>query len=192
MHTFVIVIFAHYMMSTTSLFPLASPHGDLSVNLQGRADRANHEGHYCVCIRMRVSVHVISVCMIIYCSYKWVKTTGTHFVYMCFLCMWMNAHLCLRTLIGCVAIETLTLFWERVWHVSVLSTVYVSYIINISCSVNVWSIRRLVQSVFMGCDHVAFCQLSNLWMKGVELLTLEKRKKNSILLCKCTEWCMKC
>lgn len=106
---------------------------------------------------------------------KWVKTTGTHFVYMCFLCMWVNAHLCLRTLIGCVAIETLTLFWERVWGASVLSTVYVSYIINISCSVEVWSIRRLVQSVFMGCDHVAFCQLSNLWMKGVELLTLEKK-----------------
>lgn len=40
-----------------------------------------------------------------------IKTIGTHFVcafYFYFFCM--NAHLCLRTLIGCMAIETLTLF----------------------------------------------------------------------------------
>ena len=53
-HTFVNVSFrAHNLMTTTSLFPLASPHWELSLDLWGLVDRANHEGHYCVCIWMR-------------------------------------------------------------------------------------------------------------------------------------------
>lgn len=58
------------------------------------------------------------------------------------------------------------------------------YIVNLSSLVYVDPLEGLVQSVFFlffvvlqGCDHVAFCQLSNLWMKGVEFLTLKKKKK---------------
>lgn len=42
-------------------------------------------------------------------------------------CVCKTAHLCLRTRIGCTAIETLTLFLERVRPVSVLSTASVKY-----------------------------------------------------------------
>lgn len=49
-------------MTTTSLFPLASPHGEPSLVLCGLADRANHEGHCCACIGMRLCVCVCIQC----------------------------------------------------------------------------------------------------------------------------------
>ena len=60
----------------------------------------------CVSVYLSVDVCVHVHLLVIEVSFK---TTGTHCVHVLF-CMCMNAHLCLRTWIGCVAIETLTLF----------------------------------------------------------------------------------
>lgn len=79
--TFISVCFALIMRWPPLFSPLFSPHGEPSLDLE---DTANHEGHYCVYIGLRLYVCIQRACSFTVCR-KWVETTGTQFEYMCFL-----------------------------------------------------------------------------------------------------------
>lgn len=111
-------------------------------------------------------------------------------------CVCKTAHLCLRTRIGCTAIETLTLFLERVRPVSVLSTASVKYacLYRIYFSFGLGVIHRKVNpSLFSwGVITLPFVSSRTCEWKVSSFWLWKKKNNYSILMCTCTERCMKC
>lgn len=168
MHPFGIVSFASHT-TTTRFFPLASPLGAVCKAIR-LSRQANHEGHNCISVRpcgftvhrneLRLQVLILNTCA--FC---------------------MTAHLCLRTWIGCVAIETLTLFWEWVMCVSAQHRVceWVS-MINL-CSLGVIHLKASPGS-FLGVITLPFvssrtCEwkVSSFWLWKKQHLNVQVHRK---------------
>lgn len=174
-------------------FPLASSLGEPSADPRGVVGSESwgtwvHES----CVWVSECVHLLFLQMS--SDYRYSFRIHVLFFFF-FLCVCETAHLCLRTRIGRTAIETLTLFLERVWPVSVLSTASVKYacLYRIYFSFGLGVIHQKVNPSLFSWGVITLPFVSSRTCEWkVSRFWLWKKKNYSILMCTCTERCMKC